>query len=75
MKKWQSRKWIAAIFSACFAIAAFVVFTINIKEPNAGLLLSVVVAPNIGVVCIVCGVQGLYDHKYGEGTDLKRNDQ
>ncbi len=65
--KWQSRKWIAAVFAALFATAALYIYAANIKEPNAAILASAVIPSCLAIIVAATTTQGIHDQKWGEG--------
>lgn len=71
MKIRWGRKFLFALFCAALVVYCLVVFTIHIGEPQAGLLLSLIAAPALGIIAVVVGVEGGKDIKLagrsGEG--------
>lgn len=57
------RKFAAALYCGGLLIAALVLFAVHIKEPNAGLLLTVVAAPCLGIIAAAVGLEGARDIK------------
>jgi len=67
LKDLGGRKFLLAIFAGLVGILSIILFTHYIKDPNAGLLLTVIGAPCIGIIGIVAGTQGAHDIRHGEG--------
>jgi peptidoglycan/LPS O-acetylase OafA/YrhL len=66
--KWKSRKWLAALVALGLIIWSMILFSQNMSNPNASLLLSLVVTPCLGIIAIVAGVQGVHDVKWRENN-------
>jgi uncharacterized membrane protein HdeD (DUF308 family) len=75
VSSFKSRRWIGALFAALFAIFAFIMFCHYIKEPNSGLILTVVCAPCLAIVGVVTTGQSFIDHKFGETGQYAPNNK
>lgn len=63
MKIHIGRKFSFAIFCALVVVFCLAAFIINIDKVQAGLLLTVIAAPSLGIIGLVVGVEGASDIK------------
>lgn len=55
------RKFSFAIFCAILVVYSLIMFSLKMDSPNAGLLLSLIATPCLGVIGVVVGVEGVGD--------------
>jgi len=57
------RKFAFAIYCAIIVVFCLIAFFLKMDNPNAGLLLSLIATPCLGIIGVVVGVEGVGDIK------------